>query len=258
MLVACVEALTATVPRNEVVSVYHKGSSNKRWDTLMDYVPELSDVDVHVLLADDSVAGTYLDPVDAGLGMQARLQPRFRELVPDPVHLPRLQLIVVNDLQKAPEYVPSPPATITPLIGPAPAAPTADEEALRAIAQRQLLVPEKYLSDLGRHVADMPGRHLWASVRNLTWRVAPTGPRVLQLLGVPYLEAWGSNRTGIARTLAAMGQEDLARQYGSFYYSAWRGFLSGWTNEEAARAAVRAGTAVLEAGMALAQEPTPH
>ena len=32
--------------------LYLKGSAAKRWDSLVDYVPELSDVDLHVRLSD--------------------------------------------------------------------------------------------------------------------------------------------------------------------------------------------------------------
>jgi hypothetical protein len=251
---ACKDSLLTVVPRDSIAALYLKGSSNRRWDTLVDYVPELGDVDIHVQFTEDTGASRLLDPLEAGLHMQAQLERRFRSRIADPLHLPRLQLLVVNDLQRESSYVPSPPRTVTPLLGLSPPGPVAAEDTLHAIAHHQLLEVAEYLADLGRHVSDMPGRHLWAFVRNLTWRVAPTGPRVLEVLGVPYLDAWGSNRTCIVRTLTELGQVDLAREYTAFYCAAWSGFLSGWTDEAAARSAVRSGAAVLAYGLKVAQE----
>lgn len=32
-----------------IVGIYFKGSASKKWDSHIDYVPELSDVDIHIL-----------------------------------------------------------------------------------------------------------------------------------------------------------------------------------------------------------------
>ncbi len=49
MAEAFAEALLAHVPSEHVAGIYWKGSAQKEWTTPIDYVPELSDVDIHVL-----------------------------------------------------------------------------------------------------------------------------------------------------------------------------------------------------------------
>ena len=48
------QTLLEFVKADNLEGVYAKGSSLKPWDSPLDYVPELSDVDVQVLLKDDS------------------------------------------------------------------------------------------------------------------------------------------------------------------------------------------------------------
>src|SRR5687768_9127389 len=49
---AYVAALLERLPREQIVGLYAKGSAVKPWDAPIDYVPELSDVDLHVLVHD--------------------------------------------------------------------------------------------------------------------------------------------------------------------------------------------------------------
>jgi len=54
MAEAFTEVLLEEIPDPDIVGIYCKGSVLKDWDSPLDYVPELSDVDIHILFHDDS------------------------------------------------------------------------------------------------------------------------------------------------------------------------------------------------------------
>lgn len=86
-----IQALLEAVPEGKVAGIYVKGSVLKPWDSPLDYVPELSDVDIHVLFADDAFAGAGLASVERSLAVGARSVRLYAEQVPRPLHLPRVQ-----------------------------------------------------------------------------------------------------------------------------------------------------------------------
>ena len=94
-------------------------------------------------------------------------------------------------------------------------------------------------------VMDRPGRYSWTSLRNLSWRVSPTGPRVLDLLGMHPDQAWSLNRTGVDAALRERGQGALADKLAEYYLSAWDYFLSDYQDTDAARRTIRAGAAAI-------------
>jgi hypothetical protein len=255
---SCVDALLAIIPRDQIEALYLLGSAIRKWDTPLDYVPEFSDVDIHVLFADDDAVHSSLDEVSQGLRIQDSMDEGYHKVIALPLHVPRVQLKVANELRQQPDYTQPPPDTVRVLLGQLPSAPLADAATLRALAGQNLLDTSPFLVTLGRHIADMAGKHLWVLVRSLTWRVAPTGPRGLELLGVPHADVWSLNRSAIVERLEEMREGELARDYAAFYLDAWEGFMSECRTDEAARRAVWAGAQVLARGIAIAQEALPH
>ena len=250
---AFLEALFIVFPREAIAAVYTKGSARKSWDSPLDYVPELSDVDFHVLFADDAPKTRYVTSVEVGLAMQQALEEGYQRRIARPVHLPRVQLVIANDLYRQPDFVHSVPHTVTTLVGLPYPETDVDVRRSLAAARRNLLEHEPYVLELGDHVADRPGRHLWEILRPMSWRVGPTGPRVLELLGTPFSDAWGVNRTAIARMLRTIGETELAGDYAAFYLKGWEYFLSDRGDSEAARQAILAGARTLVRGVAIAQ-----
>jgi hypothetical protein len=95
----------------------------------------------------------------------------------------------------------------------------------------------------------------------MNWRLSPIAPRVLEVLGVPYEEAWSLNRTALVRTLEERGLDDLAQAYANYYLAGWEAFLAGLEGREAGSAlpVLRAGIRVIELGAAFVAslEATP-
>lgn len=253
MLESVVEALLGQLGEGAFVGIYAKGSALKPWDSPLDYVPELSDLDVQLLLHDPDL----LDDLERALAVQADLERRFFRRAPQPLHLPRPQIQVINRFLESPTFSPSPAPVVQTLLGKpyAEVHPLTDREAVRE-ADRWGLLERAKPEDLRAfplNFMDMPGKYLFHCLRQLTWRVGPTASRALSLLGYSFEEAWGHNRTHLIGRLEAAGQAGLAADYAGFYLRAWDFYRSGYADSDAARQAVRHGVRVLEAGRRLAQ-----
>lgn len=254
MVASIVEALLRQIPSSEVTGIYFKGSAQKRWDSPVDYVPEVSDVDIHVLLRDDEHVARRLGEIEPALAIQSQIEAGYRSKVVSPVHTPRPQLVVLNHLLEDPEYSPSPRETVTTLYGDDYPDASYDESRERELARARLLSCSDVLERLPLRVVDKPGRGLLVVLRDLTWRVSPAGPRLLSILGVPSPQAWSLNRTQVISALEEMEQRDLAKAYADFYLSGWAYFLSDFQHSAAARAALGAAIEVLRRSAAAAAE----
>jgi hypothetical protein len=252
MVESVAEALRARIAPGDLAGLYLKGSAGKQWASPVDYVPETSDVDIHVLFANGAAADRWPPDIEAALAIQADIGAGYQRRMPRPVHTPRPQLLILNHLLADPDYSPSPQRTVRTVFGPSYPEARYDQLREREIAARRLLEDAAILERLPRVVMDKPGRYTWLALRELTWRVSPAGPRALVLLGVPPAEAWSLSRSGLIPVLEIAGQAELAADYGRVYLASWDYFLSGYSDAAPAREAVAAAHAVLARGAALA------
>jgi hypothetical protein len=237
----------------DITAIWLTGSVRKRWDSPLDYVPELSDVDVHVRFARPEHWTDALD-VEAGLVLHAAIEQRYADAVLDPLHTPRVQLVPVHQVEALPNYFGPPAGTAESLFGGAPpvaaavdphAASRVDAETLVAMADAEMLAVEPF------RFAELPGWHLFGAIRNLNWRVSPAGARALSALGTAYETAWALNRTEALQHLRDAGEHELARSYAGYYEHAWAFFLSRWRDPAAGRETLAHGIRTIQAGAAL-------
>ena len=254
MVESFVEVLLDTVPHQEIRGIYLKGSALKHWDTPIDYVPEISDVDMHIYFHDDDSWRRHIGTVEQAIEIQRRVEELYLAKAGRPLHTPRPQLIVLNRLMRQVDFVGSPPGTVEVLYGEAEAAVDySDPERIRRLECNRLIEDADFLAVLPLQVVDKPGRYLWQSLRALTWRVSPAGPRVLHICGVDTEEAWSLNRTGVVSQLRDLGQHGLADHYSEFYLSSWDYFLSHYENNNAGRSAIAAGAQALSLAVGVAR-----
>jgi hypothetical protein len=255
MALTFVDVLLEDLGRQEIEGIYLKGSAQKEWESPLDYVPELSDVDIHLLLVDGSPVLERLRDPGKGLELQSRVESVYCRENPTPLHMPRPQLILLNMLELEEDYIPSPLSTIRVLFGrDYPKGDYSQADLIRRMDCRRLAGEEGYLRDFGLGVIDKPGKYLWTSLRSISWHVSPSGPRILSLLGVPPEEAWSVNRTRAVAMLGERGEEAAARDYADYYTQGWAFFLSGGRDNGAARFALSSGLGVLKRGVEVAGE----
>lgn len=255
MLDAFLKVLLNTIPESDFGGIYFKGSGKKPWDSPLDYVPEISDIDIHILLRDDSLISKHFGTTEQALAVQAQVEEIYFSSVSNPIHVPRPQIVLLNPAIKDRDFVPSPTNTIQVLYGePYPLPEESGLKRLREIDCKRLLDEEPFLSEYPHHVIDRPSKYLWQAVRNLVWHISPIGSRVLSIKGKSYEEAWGMNRTTIVKNLFELGEKQLVRDYSQFYMNAWDYFLSGYSDTNAGRGAIVAGIHALDRAIEIAKE----
>lgn len=253
MTEAIVETLLDNIPGDEIRAIYLKGSAKKRWDTPIDYVPEASDLDLHIWFRDDGGERAHLGDLDRAIAIQQDIEARYRAKCPRPIHTPRPQLIALNGLMSKPTYMHSPPAAIEVLFGescPAPDYSQVDE--LKRNKCQDLLDHVDILERFPHRVVDRPGKYLAELFRDLSYRVSPVGPIVLHLAGLDPMTVWSMNRTQIAQVLKDVGQRGLAAVYVEYYLARWRWFLSDFNDFDSLRASVRSALEVIERSASIA------
>lgn len=119
---AMVEAIAGALIDNlgeGIEGLWLKGSAAKPWETPIDYVPELSDVDIHYRVS-KSQGSAALEDLDRALVLHGEIARRFNAAQPSPTHVPRPQFISVDQIEQLSDYIPSPAATVQTLHGAPP------------------------------------------------------------------------------------------------------------------------------------------
>ena len=254
MTEAIVETLLDRIPNDEIRAIYLKGSANKRWDTPIDYVPEASDLDLHLWFHDDDGERTHIGRLDQALTIQQDIEAGYRARRPNPIHTPRPQIMIMNSMMRRPGYMHSPLATVKVLYGESyPAADYAAVDEIKRYKCHDLLALADILERFPYRVFDRPDKYLAELFRDLSYRVSPVGPIVLHLAGLDPMTAWSMNRTHVTRALEDIGECDLAESYVDYFLARWRWFLSDSEDLDAVRDAVRVAIEVLERSESVAK-----
>ena len=244
------------IPTDEIRGIYLTGSTVKAWDSPLDYVPEVSDVDIHVSFRNDSAWREHLDTVPQALAVQAEIETCFEERIARPLHHPRPQLLVLNKLMaERPGFVYSPRSTVVVLHGePYPKDDYSNPDTIRRHNAADLIERAEFVQRVPLLAIDRPWTYSRDLLSQLTWRISPAGPLALHLSGFDTEHVWTLNRTRVTATLRDLAHQNLAASYSAFYLSAWDYFHTGFTDTTACRAAIASGTHVLTEGAEIAQQ----
>lgn len=256
-LAGCVrDQLLALIPGDQIRGIYLTGSTVKAWDSPLDYVPEVSDVDIHVSFRDDISWRKHLDTVPLALEVQAAIEACFESRRPRALHRPRPQLLVLNKLMAERRgFVYSPPSTVVVLHGePYPKDDYSNPDTIRRHNAVDLIERAEFVQRVPLLAIDRLWTHARDLLSQLTWRISPVGPLALHLSGLDTKHVWTLNRTRVTTALRGLALHDLADAYIAFYLYAWDYFLSGFTDTTACRTAILAGTQVLTEGADLGQQ----
>jgi hypothetical protein len=225
---------------------YAKGSATKKWDSPIDYVPEISDVDIHVLTVKEE--GFFKPPndFDDAMSISQQYETRFNDTKPDALHMPRSQILRVQEMKIHEEYCPPRISDVYILFGNPEQEEFLDSDLIRKYDLANLIQLEKIIEPIPRQVFDRAGHDFWSVLRSMTWRVSPSPVRLLSQKHDDPIELWSWNRTKIEHELRNQGYEQIADSYNGFYMSSWDLFLSEFKSSDAYRAVVTHGYYLLK------------
>jgi len=226
---------------------YAKGSALKDWDSPVDYVPVISDVDIHIMLTDSNpLFPNTSQGFASSIEVSRIFEERFMEMKSEFLHIPRSQVVHINPILDDPSFILPQVSDVHVMVGtPTDSRVPADEE-VRTNDYNELLELSNYLSDLPRQAFDRVGLDFWALLRRMCWRVSPTPVRLLtQDLPHP-LEVWKWNRTRVLKELRDREFVFIADSYRKYYETGWNLFLSGFAGFVEIRETVVHGYAVLQ------------
>jgi hypothetical protein len=201
----------------QVEYAYAKGSATKSWDSKIDYVPIVSDLDIH-----------YRSSKDLGFDLQRSIaiMNEYEEYMHQNhcSHVPRLQLMSIHEFGD--DFVPPLPEQIKPIIGQPRFHTIPEDSRFREIDRLHLLDEQDYLDRMHERALECTGVEVWRRVREITWRVSPAPVRLLSQIEEPS-EVWIWNRTEICNKLKRHGFEELEKVYREFYMLGWDYFQAG-------------------------------
>lgn len=175
----------------DATSIIWKGSAYKAWDGPYDFLPGLSDLDMHVYRS-----GGLDDP------WQARRV--IFDAVGEPPGNTPLQLLVLDiDATASPLWQ----SSYLVLFGGAPPGGFTTETELRTQDLEELLEAAGRARQIRDGVIDRSGAELWHYLRRVRWMFPPVLVRAATVLGHSPFEVWPMNRTALLELTA--GDADL-------------------------------------------------
>jgi len=210
-----------------------KGSVLKKWDSIVDYVPVISDLDIHIgTINDQPIFPQDRDGFLFALETTRLYEERFIGLRPTHIHIPRPQIVKMESHRKM--WLPERTDDTLSLFGEIPFRDEESEADCRKRDHEALMELDALLNRMPGRIIDRIGLEYFRILRELCYIVSPTPVRVLsQFTNSKY--AWNLNRTGIIKGLDGEGLTALAAVYRSYYLKGWEAFETGFIDNDLMR-----------------------
>ena len=236
---------------DQIEYAYVKGSSIKLWDSPIDYVPILSDVDVHVKLnSGEELIDNSKISFDKALEISKQYEEMFNAERPTNKHLPRMQIINIDRLVNLPDidYVPPRMKDVQVIYGNPKRHPFPTTDRIRKIDAERTVNQKEFINSLHNRIWDRSGLDYWGVFRcgGIGWRVSPAPYRLVSQTHMDPLEVWGLNRTKICEELGNREYNTIERVYSEFYETCWTIYLSDFKDNNAFREMITLGYNILQ------------
>lgn len=206
---------------------YFKGSALKKWDSYLDYVPLISDLDVHIKAINNKLSDDFLKTLD----FTDKVWLTWKKQYPNALHIPRLQVVFIHDMGKLPRFVPSRPDLIEVFIGEHTPEQLPDRETIRKYDLKNLMEMQETLDNLSHSFVDRYGREYYIFLRRMVWKISPTPVRLLSQIYDSH-EVWTWNRSMVYDKLIKSGYDEIAEAIKNYYTAGWELFLSNFSHEK--------------------------
>ncbi|MHA1303883.1 MAG: hypothetical protein ACTSPI_09290 [Candidatus Heimdallarchaeaceae archaeon] len=214
---------------------YAKGSALKNWQNDYDYVPILSDIDIQLSLKKSIFTEEEFSSFYEAVMLSRKYEEQFITLNPSFLHIPRIQIFILNDFTKMEGFQLPRKSDVHWLFGRKNYPDDIDEKENNERLMKELLDLKRILLELSIKCIDRVGIDWWTLIRRLNWRVSPSPVRLLMLLEPGKSEIWNWNRTKIIERLLHHGFTILAEDYITYYRTGWKLFLSNFSDYSAYR-----------------------
>ncbi len=234
--------------------MYCKGSATKEWDSYIDYVPMLSDVDIHVKVKEDANFFDDESSFHESVRLPELYEERYVEKNPDYLHIPRIQIMTVNRLTQLIDFVYPRKDDIISLFGQPTVFENREPLIIRELDLRKALLLEEFLPTISLSMIDRTGLELWTMIRRMSWRVSPSPVRLISQTHEDPLSLWRLNRTKIVEELDKLQYYKIAENYKNYYDTGWIAFKEEFRNSYTLRKLISLGFSVLKLCLEKAKE----
>ena len=227
---------------------YVKGSAFKKWASDIDYIPYVSDVDIHVkIIDDDRITPLTPESFGAAYSLTEQYENRFKnKSKQDYYHIPRIQLVQLN-LHGGKGYnVPPREQDVKPIISPVKFKPELAPKKVKIIDMRNVLVERDFIDSFPEKLFFLSMYDYIPLLHKISGKVSPFPVRLLnQFVRENPHEVWNWNRTRVVDELHKLGFEMLAEHYRKYYNLGWRAQESHFQDTNIVRELLKYGYSVL-------------
>ncbi|MCK4844689.1 MAG: hypothetical protein KAS95_03360, partial [Candidatus Heimdallarchaeota archaeon] len=187
------------------------------------------DLDIHVKLHDDeSFFTNQEDAFFESIEISRKYEEQFCSQNRDYLHVPRTQIVNLNQLENEAFFVYPRIKDVEILIGKPKQNPIQSDSEIRTIDKNNILELKTHLLTLPMSAIDRSGLDLWTLVRRMSWRISPTPVRLLTQFYDSPLDVWTFNRTKICEELEKKEFSYICKLYTSYYETGWKAFFEGF------------------------------
>ena len=238
--------------RDNIDYMFTKGSSAKIWESDIDYVPILSDVDIHIKLTGNKRKilpnkNAFKQSSFFTSNYELLFKKLCKEKNHESFHLPRIQIVQL-DFHGRKEYViPPREKDITFIQGSTTFPKEMEHSQIRRIDKKNLLNEKQFLSSIPEIYFELSGLDYYSLLYRISSRISPSPIRLLTQLMTeenPH-DIWTFNKTSIKNHLQEFNLGNIASFYESFYLTGWKLFESGFADKNYFRSMIESGYNVL-------------
>lgn len=210
-----------------VIYAYAKGSAVKKWESKLDYVPYLSDLDIHLMTEEKFFSNDLERNVEKALEMTKRYENTYYQENPDNLHIPRPQLMPMHKLETLEFYVPPQYNTLRWLLGSENDVERHLEildHKIKEFDRTNLLGEKEILQSFPYSLFDRVDLDYWQFLRRICWRVSPAPTRLISQYVDDSHTLWSQNRTTIYNLLIENNFDSISKPFKRYYELGWQLF----------------------------------
>ncbi|MCY3414661.1 MAG: hypothetical protein INQ03_23630 [Candidatus Heimdallarchaeota archaeon] len=227
--------------------MYIKGSAIKPFESYLDYVPVVSDLDIHVAIGSEYLFDQGLDGIQHSLNFTRQYDNLFKDQRSDFLHIPRSQVIFIDQLERKIDVIPPDYTKVQFLIGSIDDVKpyNLDIEFIKQVDRKRLKEDFDSIQNIAYSIFDRIDMDFWQLLRRLQWKVSPNPIRLLSQEIENSLPLWELNRTSIVKLLKEYDFTSVAQHMEQYYLNAWLLFQDGFNSNELYRKAIFHAIAVI-------------